>query len=138
MLAWRIPRIARFVCFFLCASDVMAACTCVRSPAGGVIPCRMVPSVWDEVHGSCMTSRAESSMCGCACRAKMHEVRVAALEMRIQNFKRINSERKSKPRFRVNMISRGRGEIPPVSWAQDIPLVRGWVSGSRPTSWGRG
>ena len=29
----------------------MAACTCVRSPAGGVIPCRMVPSMRDEVHG---------------------------------------------------------------------------------------
>ena len=34
MLAWRIPRIARFV-FFLCASDVMAACTCGSNPAGG-------------------------------------------------------------------------------------------------------
>ena len=46
----------------------------------GVNPCRMGPSMWDEVHGSCMTSRARSSMCGCACRAKMHEVRIAALE----------------------------------------------------------
>ena len=32
MLAWRIPRIARF--FFLCAGDVMAA-RVVRDPAGG-------------------------------------------------------------------------------------------------------
>ena len=30
----------------------------------GVSPCRMVPSMWDEVHGSCMTSRVRSSRCG--------------------------------------------------------------------------
>ena len=48
MLAWRIPRIARFV--FLMRGDVMAACTCVRVRQEGVIPCRMVPSMWDEVH----------------------------------------------------------------------------------------
>ena len=33
VLAWRIPRIARFV-FFLCAGDVMAA-RVVRDPVGG-------------------------------------------------------------------------------------------------------
>ena len=49
VFAWRTPRIARFV-FFLCAGDVMAACTCGWSPAGGSNPCRMVPSMWDEVH----------------------------------------------------------------------------------------
>ena len=75
-----------------------------------------------------MTSRAESSRCGCACRAKMHEVRVAALECAYKFKIRINLVEKSKPRFRVNKDSRGRGEIPPVLWAQDIPLVRGMVS----------
>ena len=30
----------------------------------GVNPCRMVPSIRDEVHGSCMTSRVRSSMRG--------------------------------------------------------------------------
>ena len=50
VLAWGAPRIARFV-FFLCAIDVMAACTCVCGVRQeGEIPCRMVPSMWDEVH----------------------------------------------------------------------------------------
>ena len=44
------PPSDREVCFFLCAGDVMAACTCVRVRQEGVIPCRMVPSMWDEVH----------------------------------------------------------------------------------------
>ena len=48
MLTWRIPRIARFV-FFLCAGDVMAA-RVVRIRQEGVNPCRMVPSIRDEVH----------------------------------------------------------------------------------------
>ena len=39
----------------------------------GVKPCRMVLSMRDEVHGSCMTSRA---------RPEVREVRVAALELR--------------------------------------------------------
>ena len=30
----------------------------------GVIPCRMVPSIGDEVHGSYMTSRARSNVRG--------------------------------------------------------------------------
>ena len=41
----------REVCFFLCAGDVMAACTCVQVRQEGVISCRMVPSIGDEVHG---------------------------------------------------------------------------------------
>ena len=37
------------------------------------------------------------------------------------------------------MISLGRGEKSPVSWAQDIPLVRGdGLAIVRPTPWGRG
>ena len=39
----------REVCFFLCAGDVMAA-RVVRVRQEGVIPCRRVPSMWDEVH----------------------------------------------------------------------------------------
>ena len=62
VLAWRIPRIARCF-FFLCAGDVMAAHV-VGIRQEGVKPCRMVPSIRDEVHGSCMTSRARSSVCG--------------------------------------------------------------------------
>ena len=47
VLAWRTPRIARF--FFLCAGDVMAA-RVVGIRQEGVNPCRMVPSMRDEVH----------------------------------------------------------------------------------------
>ena len=43
---------------------------------------------------------------------QMHEVRVAALELRKIKKKRINLENKSKPRFRVNRISQVRGETP--------------------------
>ena len=42
------------------------------------------------------------------------------------NSNRINlGTKKSKPRFRVNMDSRGRGEIPPVSLGTGYTLVRG-------------
>ena len=41
----------REVCFFfLCASDVMAACTCGAGSGRRSKPCRMVPSMRDEVH----------------------------------------------------------------------------------------
>ena len=50
-----------------------------------------------------------------SCRAKVREVRVAVLECAYKFKKTINSEQnKSKPRFRVDMDSRGRGEISPV------------------------
>ena len=62
VLAWRTPRIAKFV-FFLCAGDVMAA-RVVGIRQEGVNPCLMVLSIRDEVHGSYMTSRARSSMRG--------------------------------------------------------------------------
>ena len=73
------------VCFFFFNARVTSwlPARVVGIRQEGMNPCRMVPSMWDEVHSSYMTSRARSSMYGCACRAKMHEVRVAALEMRI-------------------------------------------------------
>ena len=46
----------------------------------GVNPCRMVPSMREEVHGSCMTSRARSNVRGCALPCKVRDVRVAALD----------------------------------------------------------
>ena len=63
VLAWRIPRIARFVCFFNARVTSWLHVWCgIRQE--GVIPCRMVPSMRDEVHCSCLTSRARSSMHG--------------------------------------------------------------------------
>ena len=56
------PRIARFV--FLCAGDVMAARVWVGVRQEGVIPCRMVPSVWDEVHGQLHDVTGRSSLRG--------------------------------------------------------------------------
>ena len=48
----------------------------------GVNPCRMVPSMRDEVHGSCMTSRARSKVCGRELPCEVRELRVAVLELR--------------------------------------------------------
>ena len=110
--------------FFLCAGDVMAA-RAVGIRQEGVNPCRMVPSKRDEVQCSCMTSRARSSGCELPCKdARWASCRAGdAHKFKIN---RINLERrKSKPRFRVNMISRGRGEIPPVFLGTGLPLVRG-------------
>ena len=107
----------------------------VRVRQEGVIPCRMVPSKWDEVHVQLhdVTGKVQPARLIIAaqrredsCRAKVHDVRVAALDAHFKFKIRINSEQnRSTPRFRVNMISQGRGEIPPVLWAQDIQLVRG-------------
>ena len=49
--------------FFLCAGDVMAA-RVVRVRQEGVIPCRMVPSMWDEVHGQLHDVTGRSSLRG--------------------------------------------------------------------------
>ena len=85
----------------------------------GVKPCRMVPSMRDEVHGSCMTSRARSKVHGCALPCKVCEVRVAALELRDLEIETNDElENKGKPRFRVNRIPEA-GVKDPLSWAQD-------------------
>ena len=91
----------------------------------GVIPCRMVPSMkgrgtrqLHDVTGKVQLARlivaVQSARCA-SCRAG------CAYKFK----KELIWNEKSKPRFRVNMISRGRGEIPPVLGAQEIPLVRG-------------
>ena len=48
VLAWRTPRIARFVFFNARVTSWLHVWCGVRQE--GVIPCRMVPSMWDEVH----------------------------------------------------------------------------------------
>ena len=50
VFAWRIPRIARFVFFNARVTSWLPA-RVVGVRQEGVIPCRMVPSMWDEVHG---------------------------------------------------------------------------------------
>ena len=94
----------------------------------GVIPCRMVPSMWDEVHGQLLdvTGRVQHVLLCLPCK----DARGASCRTRIVNLKRFNlvETKRNKPRFRVNMISRGRGAIPPCAWAQDKTLVRGMVS----------
>ena len=88
----------------------MADCTCGSGPAGGS---NSLPD--GSVHVGRGT-RQLHDVTGTVQRARLilaaqvREVRVAALEMRIQNLKRINLEqKKGKPRFRVNLISRGQG-----------------------------
>ena len=81
----------------------------------GVNPCRMVPSIRDEVHvqlhdvtGKVQRARlriAVQRARGASCRAG------CAYKFK----KELIWNEKSKPRFRVNMISRGRGERSPVS-----------------------
>jgi len=60
------------VCFCDAQGDVMAA-RVVGIRQEGVNPCRVVPSMRDEVRAAAMTSRARSNV---------REVRVAALELR--------------------------------------------------------
>ena len=80
----------------------------------------MVPSMRDEVHVQLHDVTG-----------KVHHARliIAVQRCTMGEFPRwmrmlnLNNEliwnEKSKPRFRVNMDSRGRGEKPPVFWAQD-------------------
>ena len=98
----------REVCFFCCAGDVMAACTCVRVRQEGVIPCRMVPSIRDEVHVRLHDVTGKVQHARLIIAAQVRELRVAVLDAQL-NLKRINLVEKSKPRFRVNMDFPGQG-----------------------------
>ena len=80
VLAWGTPRTARFVFAMRRVTSWLHVLFGIRQE--GVHPCRMVPSMRDEVHGSCMTSRARSSVRGCELPCKVRELRVAALELR--------------------------------------------------------
>ena len=68
----------------------------------------------DEVHGQLHDVTGKVQQVRLCLPCKDARGASAALEMRILNLKRINLDEKSKPRFRVNMISRGRGETSPV------------------------
>ena len=120
--------------FFLCAGDVMAACTCVRGPAGGS---NSLPD--GSVHVgrgtcSCVTSRAGPACAadncraearGTSCRAKctMCECRAGDAQL---NLKRINLvEIKRQTSLSGEHDFPGQGCKTPCCRAQDIPLVRG-------------
>ena len=118
VLVWRTPRIARFVFGYAQVTSWLHVWFGIRQE--GVNPCRMVQSMRDEVHGSCMTSRAKSNVRGCELprRSAMCELpRWDAHLIKIKK-KRINLENKSKPRFRVNRIP-WAGVKDPLSGAQD-------------------
>ena len=114
VLAWRAPQIARFV-FFFNARVTSWLPARVRGPAGGS---NSLPEGSVHVGRSTrqlrdVTGRVQHARLIIA--AQVRELRVAALECAFKFKKTINSEQnKSKPRFRVNMDSRGRGEISPV------------------------
>ena len=74
----------------------MAACTCVRIRQEGVIPCRVVPSMWDEVHVQLhdVTGRVQHARLIIA--AQVREVRVAVLDAHLNLKQRINLETKKK------------------------------------------
>ena len=72
--------------------------------------------MWDEVHGQLhdVTGEVQQARLIVAVqRCAMSELPCwsACLNLKIEL---IWKRKKGKPRFRVNMISRGRGEIPPV------------------------
>ena len=69
------------VCFFIAqVSSWLHVWFGIRQE--GLNPCRMVPSMRDEVHGSCIMSRARSNVRGRELPCKVREVRVGALELR--------------------------------------------------------
>ena len=84
----------------------------------GVKPCWMVPSIRDEVQCSCMTSRARSNVRGCALPCRSATCELPRWDANKFKIKRIDLEKKSKPRFRVNRIPRS-GVKDPLSGAQD-------------------
>ena len=114
VLAWRTPRIARFVLFFYARVTSWLPARVVGSPAGGSnsLPdgsvhvgrgARQLPDVTGKVQHvrlclPCKGARGASCRAGRAGKFKMNQF----------------GTRKSKPRFRVNMIPLGRGEKPPV------------------------
>ena len=91
----------------------------------GVKPCRMVPSIRDEVHGSCMTSRARSSVRGCELPCRSARCELPRWDAHLKFKSELIRKQKNKPRFRVNMIPGAGVKYPLFSRAQDIPLVRG-------------
>ena len=86
VLAWRIPRIARFVFFYARVTSWLPA-RVVGVRQEGVIPCRMVPSVWDEVHGQLHDVTGEVQQVRLCLPCKDARGASAALEMRILNLK---------------------------------------------------
>ena len=68
----------------------------------------------DEVHGSCMTSRARSKVHGRALPCKEREVRVAALELREIKKKKLIGQEQKQASLSGEQDSLGRGERPPV------------------------
>ena len=88
----------------------------------GVKPCRMVPSIRDEVHGSCMTSRARSSVRGCElpCEDARWASCCAGCAFK---FKRINLEQEKQTSLLGEQDPQDRGETP--CSGHRIPLVRG-------------
>ena len=72
----------------------MSACTCVRVRQEGIIPCRMVPSMWDEVHGQLHGVSGRVQRARLIIAAQVRKVRVAVLDAHLNLKQRINSERK--------------------------------------------
>ena len=81
----------------------------------GVNPCRMVPSMRDEVHVQLhdVTGKVQHGRLIIA--AQVRDVRVAALECAFKFKKELIWKTKSKPRFRVNRIP-WAGVKDPLSW----------------------
>ena len=105
----------REVCFFYARVTSWLPARVVRDPAGGSNPCRMVPSMWDEVRVQLHDVTGKVQQVRLCLPCKDARGASAALEMRILNLTSNQfGTKKSKPRFRVNMISLGRGEKSPV------------------------
>ena len=82
MLAWRIPRIARFFFFYARVTSWLPA-RVVGVRQEGVIPCRMVPSMWDEVHVQLPDVTGKVQHARLIIAAQVRELRVAALDAHV-------------------------------------------------------
>ena len=81
VLAWRIPWIARFVFFYARVTSWLPA-RVVGVRQEGVIPCRMVPSMRDEVHGQLHDVTGKVQPARLIIAAQRREVRVAVQSAR--------------------------------------------------------
>ena len=119
VLAWRTPRIARFVFFFNArVTSWLHVWFGIRQE--GVKPCRMVPSMKGRGTRQLHDVTGKVPRAWLIIAAQMRDVRVATLDAHLNFKKRINSENKKQPSLSGEQDSQVRGEIPPV-WAQDTP-----------------
>ena len=90
----------------------------------GVNPCRMVPSMRDEVHVQQHNVTGKVQRARLRIAVQKHDVRVAALDAHVNLEKNELIWKQKQASHSGEQDSRGRGEKPPVL-GTGLPLVRG-------------